>query len=108
MNNIKWIKRPPTLKEVVIDRLREDICRGFFLPGQTLSEMKLTNLLNVSRGTLREALLQLKDEGDKNSLFQGETILKCHLGANEKETTIIGKGVLPTFGHSCGVMFCGS
>jgi hypothetical protein len=76
------------LTEVVINRLREDICTGFFLPEQTLSEMETYKLLNVSRGTLREALLQLKDESDENSLFQGETILKCHMGANEKETTI--------------------
>jgi len=60
---IKSINRPPTLKQVVIDRLREDICRGHFQSGQPLSEIKVANSINVSRGTIREALLELKDEG---------------------------------------------
>lgn len=60
--NTKKINRPPTLKQAVIERLREDICRGYFQPGQPLSEIKISNLLNVSRGTVREALLELKDE----------------------------------------------
>ena len=51
------------MKEAVIDRLREDICRNHFQPGQPLTEIKIAKSMNVSRGTVREALLQLKDEG---------------------------------------------
>ncbi len=59
---IKKIKRPPTLKQIVIDRLREEICRNNFSFGKPLHEEKIAIFLNVSRGTVREALLQLKDE----------------------------------------------
>jgi len=29
-----------------------------------------------------------RGDGDKNLLFEGKTVPKCHLGVNEKETTI--------------------
>jgi DNA-binding GntR family transcriptional regulator len=55
--------RPPTLVEVVVDHIREAIFRGEFAPGQALREPELTELLDVSRSTVREAQRILAEEG---------------------------------------------
>jgi len=55
--------RKRTLTEDVTDRLREAILRGQLEPGQHLSEEQLARALTVSRGPVREALLQLEREG---------------------------------------------
>jgi len=60
---IKRLMRPPTLGRVVIDKVRESILHGELLPGTPLREVQLSNSLGVSRGTLREGVRQLCDEG---------------------------------------------
>jgi DNA-binding GntR family transcriptional regulator len=55
--------RPPTLGRVVIDKIRETILRGELLPGAPLREVQLSNSLGVSRGTIRESVRQLREEG---------------------------------------------
>jgi len=54
--------RPPTLTATVVDHIRAAIVQGQFAPGAPLHEVDLCNLLGVSRGTVREALRQLRDE----------------------------------------------
>jgi DNA-binding GntR family transcriptional regulator len=56
---------PPkrTLTEDVIEHLRNAIFRGYFTPGQRLSEEGLARSLKVSRGPIREALVRLEREG---------------------------------------------
>lgn len=54
--------RPPTLSSVVIERIREAILSGELAPGTHLNEIELSKRLNVSRGTVREALRALQDE----------------------------------------------
>jgi DNA-binding GntR family transcriptional regulator len=56
---------PPkrTLTEDVIEQLRNAIFRGYFVPGQRLSEEQLARSLKVSRGPIREALVRLEREG---------------------------------------------
>jgi DNA-binding GntR family transcriptional regulator len=56
---------PPkrTLTEDVIEQLRNAIFRGYFAPGQRLSEEQLARSLKVSRGPIREALVRLEREG---------------------------------------------
>jgi DNA-binding GntR family transcriptional regulator len=56
------VKRPPTLTSTVKDAIRESILRGEFLPGKSLQE-ELSQSLNISRSTIREALHQLQNEG---------------------------------------------
>jgi DNA-binding GntR family transcriptional regulator len=51
------------LSDDVTDRLREAILQGCFVAGEYLREEKLAAALDVSRGPVREALLQLEREG---------------------------------------------
>jgi len=51
------------LGEDVADQVRTAILHGQFSPGQHLREDELANLLQVSRGPIREALVMLEREG---------------------------------------------
>jgi DNA-binding GntR family transcriptional regulator len=51
------------LSDEVVDRLREAIVGGLFAPGDRLREEQLADALGVSRGPIRNALLQLEREG---------------------------------------------
>lgn len=51
------------LSEEVVERLREALVRGDFAPEQPLKETQLAETLQVSRGPIREALVQLEREG---------------------------------------------
>lgn len=55
--------RPPTLMAAVVERMREAIIRGDLPLGSPLREVELSKSLDVSRGTVREALRELEDEG---------------------------------------------
>jgi DNA-binding GntR family transcriptional regulator len=55
------IKR--SLADDVVDRLRDAIFHGSFKPGEPLREEQLAAMLDVSRGPVREALVQLEREG---------------------------------------------
>jgi DNA-binding GntR family transcriptional regulator len=52
-----------TLREQVVDYLREEILANHLTPGTELGEVSLAQSLGVSRGPLREALGQLAAEG---------------------------------------------
>src|SRR5262249_60480471 len=51
------------LGEEVHEQLRSAILRGEFAPGEHLREVQLASMLEVSRGPIREALVQLEREG---------------------------------------------
>lgn len=51
------------LREDVLDFLREAITRGYLDAGEHLAEPSLAELLDVSRGPVREALVELEREG---------------------------------------------
>lgn len=51
-----------TLTEQVVRRLRKQIILGQLEPGQRLTELQLAEELDVSRGTVREALRRLEAE----------------------------------------------
>jgi len=51
------------LANTVADRLRETLLQGIFPPAERLREVYLADLLQVSRGPVREALAQLEREG---------------------------------------------
>lgn len=55
--------RPPTLTASVVDAIRDGIFRGALQPGEPLREVDLSESLQVSRGTVREALRELQSEG---------------------------------------------
>lgn len=60
---MKQVDRPPTLVAAAADTIRLDILRGELLPGQSLPEVELSKTLNVSRGSVREALRLLQQDG---------------------------------------------
>lgn len=52
-----------TRRELILERLREAISSGQLEAGTHLAEIELSEALGVSRGTLREALRHLQQEG---------------------------------------------
>src|SRR5437867_3939290 len=52
-----------TLKAHLVMRLRDGIIRGKYRPGERLNESKLARLYGVSRIPVREALMQLQEQG---------------------------------------------
>lgn len=52
-----------TLREQILTRLRDAVSTGELAPGTHLAEIELSASLGVSRGTLREALRHLQQEG---------------------------------------------
>jgi DNA-binding GntR family transcriptional regulator len=54
---------PRTLRERALESLRAAIVSGQYRPGDHLSEVGLAGSLGVSRGTVREALRHLQQEG---------------------------------------------
>ncbi len=53
-------KAPDSLSEQIAHYLAERIIRGELKPGERIQEQKVTQALNVSRGSVREALLILQ------------------------------------------------
>lgn len=52
-----------SLKAMVVDRIRTAIIGGDYRPGTRLVEQTLAGEMGISRGPVREALLQLQQEG---------------------------------------------
>ena len=57
------LNRPPTLTAATAQNIQQAILRGDFAPGDALREADLSENLGVSRGTVREALRLLHQEG---------------------------------------------
>jgi DNA-binding GntR family transcriptional regulator len=82
------VSRPPTavnrqtLREQVLDRLRDEITSGQLLPGTDLIETELADGYGVSRGTVREALRVLQQA----RLVSGDSRVKLRVHtASQKE-----------------------
>ena len=62
--NDKLVADPPRLlSEITYERIKEAIRNADLVPGQPLSETKLSKMLGISRTPVREALQQLAQEG---------------------------------------------
>jgi DNA-binding GntR family transcriptional regulator len=70
----------PSLAETAANALRESIAQGAFAPGQHLREAELAEALQVSRGPIREALVQLEREG--------LVVLRRHRGAEVAQLSL--------------------
>jgi DNA-binding GntR family transcriptional regulator len=57
------LDRPKTLTNAVVDYIREAVLRNEFPPGHQLRELPLSQSLATSRGTVREALRVLHEDG---------------------------------------------
>lgn len=62
LDSILAIERT-TRRGLILDRLRDAVSGGQLAPGTHLAEIELSERLGVSRGTLREALRALQQEG---------------------------------------------
>lgn len=62
-HSLAELERPETLTDAVANSIAEAIIRGTFAPGQALPEMPVASQLGTSRGTVREALRLLADQG---------------------------------------------
>jgi DNA-binding GntR family transcriptional regulator len=60
---LERLNRPPTLTAATAQNIQEAILRGDFAPGDPLRESDLSESLGVSRGTVREALRWLHQQG---------------------------------------------
>jgi len=60
---LKELTRPPTLAVAAAESIKEEIIQARLLPGMALHEVELSRSLNISRGTVREALHLLQQEG---------------------------------------------
>lgn len=74
-NSILTPARKQTLAAAVTEQLRNAIIRGHFAPGQLLSEDQLAKTLGVSRGPIRDALIQLEREGLVSSQSNRRTVV---------------------------------
>ena len=73
MQNIKPVKRP-SVGEQVCEQLKEYLFEGKWLPGEKIpSENELAQAFQVSRVTIREAVLRLASLGLLESRFGGGT-----------------------------------
>jgi GntR family transcriptional regulator, rspAB operon transcriptional repressor len=52
-----------TLREQIVEQLRHDVLNGQLAEGEPLREQKLAARFGISRGPIRDALLQLTQEG---------------------------------------------
>ena len=63
MKALRPLRAPQTLAEQTADILRERIIAGHFRSGERLVEARIASQLQISRGPVREALKQLREEG---------------------------------------------
>src|SRR5689334_23122426 len=74
-----------TLRERALDALRAAITGGQYRPGDHLGEVELASHLGVSRGTVREALRHLQQEGLVTPSARGMLRVRSHTETEIKE-----------------------
>src|SRR3954463_13946465 len=57
------VATPPTLRHQIVERLKEAIELGEFLPGARLIDRELCERMGVSRTSIREAMRELEAAG---------------------------------------------
>ncbi len=87
MNALGPIKRYKTLTEQAADAIRSRIISGQFHFGEALSEIALATELGVSKTPVREAFLQLKNEGLVEILPQRGTFVFQMTGPQLRQLT---------------------
>jgi DNA-binding GntR family transcriptional regulator len=82
-----------SLREQALAALRTAITSGELEPGRHLVETELSEMLQISRGTLREALRQLEQEGLISAGARGRMSVR-HLDVKEIRDIFSVRGVL--------------
>lgn len=82
-----------TRQEIIAERLRDAILRGYFKPGQKLDQNEIAEMLKVSRSPIREALRTLAAEGLVEVIpHRGAVVAELSLA--ELEEILVLRGVL--------------
>jgi DNA-binding GntR family transcriptional regulator len=63
MRETKTMQAPSTIKSYFVEEIRNAIVAGKFKPGDRLNESQLAREYGVSRIPVREALVQLHEQG---------------------------------------------
>ena len=84
-----------SLREQALSALRTAITSGELAPGRHLVETELSEMLQISRGTLREALRQLAQEGLLSAGPRGRLSVR-HLDAKEIRDIFAVRAALET------------
>ncbi len=84
-----------SLREQALSALRTAITSGELEPGRHLVETELSEMLQISRGTLREALRQLEQEGLLSAGSRGRLSVR-HLDAKEIRDIFAVRAALET------------
>lgn len=88
------VQRPTkTLRELALDKVREAIVDGYFMPGDRLVERDLCAQLGVSRTIVREVLRHLESEGLVANL-QNKGPIVAHLDLAEAKQIYEIRGAL--------------
>ena len=74
-----------TLRERALDALRFAVTSGQYRPGDHLGEVELAGRLGVSRGTVREALRHLQQEGLVTAGARGMLRVRSHSATEIRE-----------------------
>ncbi|MGK5680539.1 GntR family transcriptional regulator [Actinoplanes sp. URMC 104] len=74
-----------TLRERALDALRFAVTSGQYQPGDHLGEVELAGRLGVSRGTIREALRHLQQEGLVTPGARGMLRVRSHTATEVRE-----------------------
>ena len=82
-----------SLREQALIALRSAITSGELEPGRHLVETELSEMLQISRGTLREALRQLEQEGLVSAGARGRLSVR-HLDVKEIRDIFAVRGVI--------------
>jgi DNA-binding GntR family transcriptional regulator len=91
-----------SLKDYVFEYISEQINSGTIKPGEKVNESNIANALNVSRTPVREALIQLSDEGILDKIpRKGFVVREVTLNKVKEIYSIIG--VLEGFAASLAV-----
>jgi len=81
------------LRQLAVDSLRRAITSGEMLPGTHMVETDLSERLGISRGTLREAMRQLQQEGLLEAGARGRLSVRT-LDVREIEDLFLVRGAL--------------
>jgi len=84
-----------TRRELILGELRQAISSGQLAPGTHLAEIELSEALGVSRGTLREALRHLQQEGLLSADARGRLFVRV-VNAQEVEDIFAVRCALET------------
>jgi DNA-binding GntR family transcriptional regulator len=78
-----------SLRDVVVEKIREAIVEGFFKPGQRLKERELAEMMQVSTTPIKEALRILNSEGLVETLPRRGTFVSKMANSSVEEVLVV-------------------